>query len=121
MTSICVLQEELDVYCVIGTVNFSKFMYLFQKQQLGCLLEEEPQDKQFSELMAQEEDPVLAQFQRSMSLPRGFGKREQLGYQQQQVVPPLPPVRVPSPRSDSVTVLRNLMINRHRVRVSCLQ
>jgi hypothetical protein len=36
-------------------------------------------------------------------------------------VPPLPPVRVPSPRSDSVTVLRNLMINRHRVRVSCLQ
>lgn len=68
--------------------------------------------------MAQEEDPVLAQFQRSMSLPRGFGKREHLGYQQQQVVPPLPPVRVPSPRSDSVTVLRNLMINRHRVRVS---
>jgi hypothetical protein len=53
-----------------------------------------------------------------MSLPRGFGKRERLGYQQQQVVPPLPPARVPSPRSDSVTVLRNLMMNRHRVRVS---
>jgi hypothetical protein len=83
------------------------------------VLEEDPQDKQFSEeMMAPEDDPVLAQFQRSMSLPRGFGKREQLGYQQQQVVPPLPPVRVPSPRSDSVTVLRNLMINRHRVRVS---
>lgn len=89
-------------------------MFPFQKQQLGCVLEEEPQDKQLSE-----EDPVLTQLQRSMSLPRGFGKREQLGYQQQQqITPPVPPIRVPSPRSDSVTVLRNLMINRHRVRVS---
>lgn len=71
--------------------------------------------------MAPEDEPVLPHFQRSMSLPRGFGKREQLGYQQQQAVPPVPPVRVPSPRSDSVTVLRNLLINRHRVRVSkCL-
>jgi hypothetical protein len=68
--------------------------------------------------MAPEDEPVLPHFQRSMSLPRGFGKREQLGYQQQQAVPPLPSVRVPSPRSDSVTVLRNLLINRHRVRVS---
>jgi hypothetical protein len=93
---------------------------MFQKQHLGCVLEEEPQDKQYSEeLMAPEEDPVLKQFQRSMSLPRGFGKRERLGYQQQQVVPPFP--RVPSPRSDSVTVLRNLMISRNRVRVSAFQ
>lgn len=91
----------------------------FQKQQLGCVLEEDPQDKQFAEeLMAPDEDPMLKQFQRSMSLPRGFGKRERLGYQQQQMVPPFPPLRVPSPRSDSVAVLRNLMINRHRVRVS---
>lgn len=81
-------------------------------------MEEEPQDKHFSdELMTPEDEPVLTQFQRSMSLPRGFGKREQLGYQQQGA-PPLPPVCVPSPRSDSVTVLRNLLINRHRVRVS---
>jgi hypothetical protein len=95
-------------------------LYVFQKQQLGCVVEEEPQDKQFSEeLMTPEDEPVLSQFQRSMSLPRGFGKREQLGYQQQQqAVPPLPPIRVPSPRSDSVSVLRNLLINRHRVRVS---
>jgi hypothetical protein len=91
---------------------------VFQKQQLGCVVEEEPQDKHFSdELMTPEDEPVLTQFQRSMSLPRGFGKREQLGYQQQGA-PPLPPVCVPSPRSDSVTVLRNLLINRHRVRVS---
>ena len=68
--------------------------------------------------MTPEDEPVLPHFQRSMSLPRGFGKQEQLGYQQQQAVPPMPPVRVPSPRSDSVTVLRNLLINRHRVRVS---
>lgn len=92
--------------------------YPIEKQQLGRVLEEEPQDKQFSgDSITPEDDPVMMQFQRSMSLPRGFGKRERLGgYQQQQVVPPLPPVRVPSPRSDSVTVLRNLMINRHRVR-----
>ncbi|GFG38455.1 hypothetical protein Cfor_11205, partial [Coptotermes formosanus] len=91
--------------------------YIVEKQQLGCVVEEEPQDKQFlDKLMAPEDEPVLTQFQRSMSLPRGFGKREQLGYQQQQAVPPLPPVRVPSPRSDSVSVLRNLLINRHRVR-----
>jgi hypothetical protein len=97
-----------------------KLLCVFQKQQLGCVVEEEPQDKQFlDKLMAPEDEPVLTQFQRSMSLPRGFGKREQLGYQQQQAVPPLPPVRVPSPRSDSVSVLRNLLINRHRVRVSC--
>ncbi|PSN50057.1 hypothetical protein C0J52_04229 [Blattella germanica] len=90
--------------------------YPVEKQQLGPV-EEEPQEKPFTgDTMAPEDDPVLIQFQRSMSLPRGFGKRERLGYQQQQVVPPLPPVRVPSPRSDSVTVLRNLMINRHRVR-----
>ncbi|PNF20975.1 hypothetical protein B7P43_G09509 [Cryptotermes secundus] len=102
---------------IVEDGDIATSQYPVEKQQLGCVLEEEPQDKQFSEeLMAQEEDPVLAQFQRSMSLPRGFGKREHLGYQQQQVVPPLPPVRVPSPRSDSVTVLRNLMINRHRVR-----
>ncbi|PNF20976.1 hypothetical protein B7P43_G09509 [Cryptotermes secundus] len=104
---------------IVEDGDIATSQYPVEKQQLGCVLEEEPQDKQFSEeLMAQEEDPVLAQFQRSMSLPRGFGKREHLGYQQQQVVPPLPPVRVPSPRSDSVTVLRNLMINRHRVRGS---
>jgi len=96
-----------------------KLLSVFQKQQLGCVLEEEPQDRHFSEeLMAPEDEPLLPHFQRSMSLPRGFGKREHLGYQQQQAVPPLPPVRVPSPRSDSVTVLRNLLINRHRVRVS---
>jgi len=96
-----------------------KLLSVFQKQQLDCVLEEEPQDRHFSEeLLAPEDEPVLPHFQRSMSLPRGFGKREQLGYQQQQAVPPLPPVRVPSPRSDSVTVLRNLLINRHRVRVS---
>ncbi|XP_068082968.1 uncharacterized protein kmr [Anabrus simplex] len=91
-----------------------------QKQQLGRVLEEEPPETLHlfeGDPMALEDDPVLSQFQRSMSLPRGFGKRERLGFNQQGgVIPPPPPVRVPSPRSDSVTALRNLMINRHRVR-----
>ncbi|XP_058789278.1 uncharacterized protein LOC131663141 isoform X10 [Phymastichus coffea] len=48
------------------------------------------------------------QFQRSMSLPRGFGgQRSYPGVHQNPVVPP--------PRSDSVTALRNMMA-RHRVR-----
>ena len=81
-----------------------KLLSVFQKQQLGCVQEEEPQDRHFSEeLMTPEDEPVLPHFQRSMSLPRGFGKQEQLGYQQQQAVPTMPPVRVPSPCSDSVT------------------
>lgn len=118
-----------NVHCLLSLPNEThehtvyttwKLLSVLQKQQLGCVLEEEPQDKHFSEeLMAPEDEPLLPHFQRSMSLPRGFGKREQLGYQQQQqAVLPLPSVRVPSPRSDSVTVLRNLLINRHRVQVS---
>ena len=51
------------------------------------------------------------QFQRSMSLPRGFGgQRPHPGIHQGPVPPP--------PRSDSMNALRNLMARRHRVRVS---
>lgn len=50
------------------------------------------------------------QFQRSMSLPRGFGgQRSQPGIHQGPVLPP--------PRSDSMNALRNMMVRRHRVRV----
>jgi hypothetical protein len=50
-------------------------------------------------------------FQRSMSLPRGFGgQKPHPGVHQGPVPPP--------PRSDSMTVLRNMMARRQRVRVN---
>ncbi|GLH08906.1 Uncharacterized protein GBIM_14042 [Gryllus bimaculatus] len=91
---------------------------LSQQTQLGRVLEEDLNEayQLYGDPGDMEDDPILMQFQRSMSLPRGFGKRERLVYHQQSAIPPPPPVRVPSPRSDSVTALRNLMMNRHRVR-----
>lgn len=59
---------------------------------------------------SQEDEEAL--FQRSMSLPRGFGK---LSHAPIQSTPAPAP---PPPRSDSVTALRNLMLGRPRVRVS---
>lgn len=51
------------------------------------------------------------QFQRSMSLPRGFGgQRPHPGVNNGPAPPP--------PRSDSMNALRNMMARRHRVRVS---
>ncbi|CAG2064401.1 unnamed protein product, partial [Timema podura] len=81
------------------------------KSSLGRVLEEDTHQHETDLLTLQypEDDPVLAQFHRSMSLPRGFGKRPP-------AIPPPPPVRVPSPRSDSVTALRNLVMGRQRVR-----
>nr|CAD7568725.1 unnamed protein product [Timema californicum] len=82
-----------------------------EKSSLGRVLEEDTHHHETDMLTLQypEDDPVLAQFHRSMSLPRGFGKRPP-------AIPPPPPVRVPSPRSDSVTALRNLVMSRQRVR-----
>nr|CAD7590304.1 unnamed protein product [Timema genevievae] len=82
-----------------------------EKSSLGRVLEEDTHQHETDLLTLQypEDDPVLAQFHRSMSLPRGFGKRPP-------AIPPPPPVRVPSPRSDSVTALRNLVMGRQRVR-----
>nr|CAD7425491.1 unnamed protein product [Timema monikensis] len=82
-----------------------------EKSSLGRVLEEDTHHHETDMLTLQypEDDPVLAQFHRSMSLPRGFGKRPP-------AIPPPPPVRVPSPRSDSVTALRNLVMGRQRVR-----
>lgn len=57
------------------------------------------------------------QFQRSMSLPRGFGGQRQPQQQNHPAVHQAGPVP-PPPRSDSMTALRNIMARRHRVRVS---
>lgn len=54
-----------------------------------------------------------AHFQRSMSLPRGFGGQKLPPGQQSALIPVPPP-----PRSDSMTALRNMIAKRHRVRVS---
>ncbi|XP_015600576.1 uncharacterized protein LOC107270247 isoform X5 [Cephus cinctus] len=79
----------------------------FEKAQLGRVVEESPMMHAQSTVQLSELDDV--QFQRSMSLPRGFGgQRSQPGSQQGPVPPP--------PRSDSMNALRNMMVRRHRVR-----
>ncbi|XP_050458897.1 uncharacterized protein LOC126855359 isoform X3 [Cataglyphis hispanica] len=80
----------------------------FEKAQLGKVVEESPSiihaqsTVQLSEL-----DDV--QFQRSMSLPRGFGGQKQhSGIHYGPVVPP--------PRSDSMHALKSMMARRHKIR-----
>ncbi|XP_063981156.1 uncharacterized protein Kmr isoform X3 [Diachasmimorpha longicaudata] len=79
----------------------------FEKAQLGRVVEESPLVHAQSTVQLSELDDV--QFQRSMSLPRGFGgQRPQPGVHNGPVPPP--------PRSDSMNALRNMMARRHRVR-----
>ncbi|XP_049792299.1 uncharacterized protein LOC126199424, partial [Schistocerca nitens] len=79
----------------------------FQKQQLGPVEEEIGEtSRPFSETLLsasvdddeEDDDPAIdLQFQRSLSLPRGFGKRERLTG-----APPPPPIRSASPRGDGM-------------------
>ncbi|XP_047004441.1 uncharacterized protein LOC124622695, partial [Schistocerca americana] len=79
----------------------------FQKQQLGPVEEEIGETSHpFSETLLsasvdddeEDDDPAIdLQFQRSLSLPRGFGKRERLTG-----APPPPPIRSASPRGDGM-------------------
>ncbi|XP_015116086.1 uncharacterized protein LOC107040490 isoform X2 [Diachasma alloeum] len=79
----------------------------FEKAQLGRVVEESALIHAQSTVQLSELDDV--QFQRSMSLPRGFGgQRPQPGVHNGPVPPP--------PRSDSMNALRNMMARRHRVR-----
>ncbi|XP_023289885.1 serine/arginine repetitive matrix protein 2 isoform X1 [Orussus abietinus] len=82
-----------------------------EKAQLGRVVEESPMTHAQSTVQLSELDEV--QFQRSMSLPRGFGgQRPQPGIHQGLLQGPVPP----PPRSDSMNALRNMMARRHRVR-----
>ncbi|XP_068993141.1 serine/arginine repetitive matrix protein 2 isoform X1 [Neodiprion pinetum] len=80
----------------------------FEKSQLDRVMEESAaMIHAQSSVQLSEMDDV--QFQRSMSLPRGFGgQRPQPGIHQGPVPAP--------PRSDSMNALRNMMVRRHRVR-----
>ncbi|KAK0085482.1 hypothetical protein PV325_005041 [Microctonus aethiopoides] len=79
----------------------------FDKPQLDRVIEETPMIHAQSTVQLSELDDI--QFQRSMSLPRGFGgQRPQPGVHNG----PLPP----PPRSDSMNALRNMMARRHRAR-----
>ena len=80
-----------------------------QKAQLGKVIEESTISHAQSTVKLSEIEDI--QFQRSMSLPRGFGGQRPHPAVQQ--VPVLPP-----PRSDSMNALKNMMARRHRVRVS---
>ncbi|XP_066589573.1 uncharacterized protein [Prorops nasuta] len=79
----------------------------FEKESLDRVIEESPMMHAQSTVQLTELDD--AQFQRSMSLPRGFGgQRPHPGVHQGPIPPP--------PRSDSMHALRNIMARRHRVR-----
>ncbi|XP_014483587.1 PREDICTED: uncharacterized protein LOC106749041 isoform X2 [Dinoponera quadriceps] len=79
----------------------------FEKAQLGRVVEESPIVHAQSTVQLSELDDV--QFQRSMSLPRGFGGQKQhSGVHYGPVVPP--------PRSDSMHALRSMMARRHKIR-----
>ncbi|KAG7204362.1 hypothetical protein KM043_004810 [Ampulex compressa] len=79
----------------------------FEKAQLGKVVEESPIVHAQSTVQLTELDDV--QFQRSMSLPRGFGgQRQHPGMQQSPVVPP--------PRSDSMHALRSIIARRNKIR-----
>lgn len=72
-------------------------------------MEESPIVHAQSTVQLSELDDV--QFQRSMSLPRGFGgQKQQTGVHYGPVVPP--------PRSDSMHALKTMMARRHKIRVS---
>ncbi|XP_043523299.1 uncharacterized protein LOC122535651 [Frieseomelitta varia] len=80
----------------------------FEKAQLGKVVEESPMIHAQSTVQLTDLDDV--QFQRSMSLPRGFG-----GQRQQQPEIHQVPV-VPPPRSDSMHALRTMLARRNKVR-----
>nr|XP_034196114.1 uncharacterized protein LOC117611843 isoform X4 [Osmia lignaria] len=80
----------------------------FEKAQLGKVVEESPMIHAQSTVQLTDLDDV--QFQRSMSLPRGFG-----GQRQQQPEIHQVPV-VPPPRSDSMHALRSMLARRNKVR-----
>lgn len=86
----------------------------FQKAQLGKVVEEAAAAAAAPIVHAQSTvhltDLEDVQFQRSMSLPRGFG-----GQRQQPSVHHVPVV--PPPRSDSMHALRTIMMRRHKVKV----
>ncbi|XP_071558758.1 uncharacterized protein [Temnothorax nylanderi] len=79
----------------------------FEKAQLGRVVEESPIVHAQSTVQLSELDDV--QFQRSMSLPRGFG-----GQKQHSGIPYGPVV--PPPRSDSMHALKSMMARRHKIR-----
>ncbi|XP_076231490.1 uncharacterized protein LOC143177465 [Calliopsis andreniformis] len=81
----------------------------FEKAQLGRVVEESPMIHAQSTVQLTDLDDV--QFQRSMSLPRGFGGQRQ---QQQPEIHPSPVV--PPPRSDSMHALRTMLARRNKVR-----
>ncbi|KZC14363.1 hypothetical protein WN55_06795, partial [Dufourea novaeangliae] len=87
----------------------------FEKAQLGRVVEESPMIHAQSTVQLTDLDDV--QFQRSMSLPRGFGGQRQQQQQQQQQQPEIHqgPV-VPPPRSDSMHALRSMLARRNKVR-----
>uniref|UniRef100_V9IDA2 Uncharacterized protein n=1 Tax=Apis cerana TaxID=7461 RepID=V9IDA2_APICE len=80
----------------------------FEKAQLGKVVEESPMIHAQSTVQLTDLDDV--QFQRSMSLPRGFGgqRLQQPEIHQVPVVPP--------PRSDSMHALRTMLARRNKVR-----
>ncbi|XP_014612903.1 PREDICTED: uncharacterized protein LOC106791629 isoform X4 [Polistes canadensis] len=79
----------------------------FEKAQLGKVVEEVPIVHAQSTVHLTELDDI--QFQRSMSLPRGFGgQRHQPGVHHIPVAPP--------PRSDSMHALKTIMMRRHKVK-----
>ncbi|XP_017752141.1 PREDICTED: uncharacterized protein LOC108545174 isoform X2 [Eufriesea mexicana] len=80
----------------------------FEKAQLGKVVEESPMIHAQSTVQLTDLDDV--QFQRSMSLPRGFG-----GQRQQQPEIHQVPV-VPPPRSDSMHALRTMLARRNKIR-----
>ncbi|KAI4487873.1 hypothetical protein M0802_011761 [Mischocyttarus mexicanus] len=79
----------------------------FEKAQLGKVVEEAPIVHAQSTVHLTELDDM--QFQRSMSLPRGFGgQRHQPSVHHIPVAPP--------PRSDSMHALKTIMMRRHKVK-----
>ncbi|XP_006570580.2 uncharacterized protein LOC408874 isoform X6 [Apis mellifera] len=85
----------------------------FEKAQLGKVVEESPMIHAQSTVQLTDLDDV--QFQRSMSLPRGFGgqRLQQPEIHQVPVVPP--------PRSDSMHALRTMLARRNKVRFETQQ
>ncbi|XP_067214644.1 uncharacterized protein kmr isoform X3 [Linepithema humile] len=79
----------------------------FEKAQLGRVVEESPIIHAQSTVQLTELDDV--QFQRSMSLPRGFGGQKQHSAMHYGPV-------VPPPRSDSMHALKSMIARRHKIR-----
>lgn len=86
---------------------------VIQKAQLGRVIEESPLVHAQSTVQLSELDDI--RFQRSASLPRGFG-----GQRPHPVVHNGPVV--PPPRSDSMTALKNMMMARRlRIKVFLIE